>query len=200
MLWSSASNDAASWVASNWEWPGKLAEASAGLYRHVQVTLPEVGSTVVGAVAQLPGGPPPSSSGSTNEVETVAAVVAVVTLTILAWQLFERRRSKRARSNDLIPRNWPVDPSAVANGAELMRAFEYLALLRLGIEARTRNHLAIAYRLGGASGLDDHRREAATELARLYERARYQPNAPEFGEADLAAARRDLTLLAGAAA
>jgi hypothetical protein len=91
---------------------------------------------------------------------------------------------------------WPVAPDRVGSREELVRAFEYLALLRLGWAARSRNHLEVADQLGVAGGAGGERREAAGQLARLYERARYAPEDAPLSEADLAAARRDLTLLA----
>jgi hypothetical protein len=194
-LWKSATDDAATWVSSRWEWPGKMADASASLLRDVRVVLPEVEASVVGGIAKLPAGPSaPSGNGG---VEALAVTVAVIALAALAWQLYEQRRRVRGLGDDLLPAEWPVEPAAVATPMDLIQAFEYLAVLRVGPEARTRNHLAIALRLGEAAGADDSRRAAARELAGLYERARYAPDPPEFGEADLAAARHDLTLLAG---
>jgi hypothetical protein len=44
------------------------------------------------------------------------------------------------------------------------------------------------------------RQQAATELARLYEQARYAPQDDTLSAEDLAAARRDLCFLAGVGA
>jgi hypothetical protein len=198
-LWRSASEDAATWVTTRWEWPGKMAAASASLFQDVKLVLPEVGASVAGGLANLPGGSPGSPSGRGSGVETIALAVGVVALAILGWQLFERRRAAAEGARAFLPGKWPVEPGSIATPADLIRAFEYLALLRLGIEARVRNHLAIAFRLGEEAGPDESRRVAARELARLYERARYEPNPGDFGAADLAAARRDLMLLAGVA-
>jgi hypothetical protein len=79
---------------------------------------------------------------------------------------------------------------------ELVRAFEYLALLRLGPAARHRNHREIAADLGAGGP----RSAAAERLAGLYEQARYAPPDEVLPDADLAAARADLCLLAGVAA
>jgi hypothetical protein len=102
---------------------------------------------------------------------------------------------------------WPVDPAAVRTREELIRAFEYLSLLRLGPAARHWHHWAIALGLGGSSrdpapvrGWGDpfaERRQAAGELASLYEQARYAPPEETLSEGELATARRDLSLLAG---
>jgi hypothetical protein len=94
---------------------------------------------------------------------------------------------------------WPVAPAAVATRRELVAAFEYLALLCLGPDARARHHLDLADRLGGGAD-DPQRRRAAGELAHLYEQARYAPDDEPLTPDDLTAARRDLCLLAGVAA
>jgi len=91
---------------------------------------------------------------------------------------------------------WPVDPARVATRAELVQAFEYLALLRLGRDARAWNHRDIAAHLSGA---DAARGRAADELAALYEQARYAPDDEPLAAADLGTARRNLCLLAGVA-
>jgi hypothetical protein len=113
---------------------------------------------------------------------------------IALWRALAWQQSRTARAADtwkLGP--WPVDPAAVATREELVRAFDYLALLRLGPTARSWNHLEIAARLGA----EGRRRTPATRLALLYEQARYAPPGEPVSEADLAAARRHLCLMAG---
>jgi hypothetical protein len=70
--------------------------------------------------------------------------------------------------------------------------------LCLGPAALTSNHVELARRLGDGAGGAPGRR-AARELAGLYERARYTPDDEPLAAGDLAAARRDLSLLAGVA-
>jgi hypothetical protein len=112
--------------------------------------------------------------------------VAAFLLVALVWQ--RRRQARRAGASwRLGP--WPVDPAAVRTRDELVRAFEYLSLLRLGPRARSRNHLEIADSLGLG---------AARHLAHAYEQARYAPPTDALSDADLADARRHLTFLAGA--
>jgi hypothetical protein len=121
-------------------------------------------------------------------------------LLFLSWQLFRpgRRRSATSAGWNLGP--WPVDPARVSSGAELIAAFEYLALLLLGPPARAWNHRAIAERLGAtATGQGEQRRRAAHTLADLYELARYAPNEGPLEPDALADARRDLCFLAGVA-
>ena len=82
----------------------------------------------------------------------------------------------------------------------MVRAFEHLALLRLGQEARTCHHLDLADRIGEQPGSDaDRRRTAAHALARLYEQARYTPDEEKLPPEMMASARRELTYLAGVA-
>jgi hypothetical protein len=102
---------------------------------------------------------------------------------------------------------WPVDPATVQTRAELIQAFEYLSVLRLGPVARHWHHWTIASGLGQSSGdaisvirrgnPPAERLRAAEQLALLYEQARYAPPTESLPEAALSTARRDLCLLAG---
>jgi hypothetical protein len=120
---------------------------------------------------------------------------------ILAWQ---QGRTGRAGDAAWKLGPWPVSPAGVTTREDLVRAFDYLALLCLGQTARTWNHLEIAARLGDEApraarmaAAAEERRGAAARLALLYEQARYAPPAEPLPDADLAAARRHLCLLAG---
>jgi hypothetical protein len=107
---------------------------------------------------------------------------------------------------------WPVNPSTVRTREDVVRAFEYLALLCLGPGARQHHHHDLARKLGSTEAalrISDHpamllrlpdRRRAARELADLYEQARYAPPSDPWSEAAIAAARRDLCSLAWVAA
>jgi hypothetical protein len=77
-----------------------------------------------------------------------------------------------------------------------VRAFEHLALLQLGLQARTCHHLEVADRLGKQSG-DDTARQQANNLAQLYEQARYAPEEETLSPEMMARARHDLCSLAG---
>jgi hypothetical protein len=91
---------------------------------------------------------------------------------------------------------WPVHPSRVSTREDLIRAFEHLAFLRLGLRARPLNHIDLAGRLGDTGD----RAESAARLSHLYEQARYAPPDELLPADELAAARGDLSTLAGAAA
>jgi hypothetical protein len=129
----------------------------------------------------------------------VVLLVAAVLAALLGWGLLRRQglgllRPAAASAWRLGP--WPVRPEAVSTRDELVRAFEYLALLLLGPVARNRNHRDIAADLVAA---DATRRGAAERLAALYEQARYAPPDEALPDAELAAARADLSRLAGVA-
>ncbi len=121
-------------------------------------------------------------------------------LVVFAFILYRSMERRRASSGEAGWRlgPWPVAPGAVATRGDLVAAFEHLAFLCLGPAVRACNHLDVADRLGEQSA-DAERRRAAGELARLYEQARYAPDDEPLSETDLAAARRDLCLLAGVA-
>jgi hypothetical protein len=97
---------------------------------------------------------------------------------------------------------WPVNPATVRSREELIQAFEYLSLLRLGPRARHWNHRAIAERLatGPVGPNAEERRQAVAHLASLYEQARYAPPVDPWPDGDLTDARRELCSLAGVAA
>lgn len=147
--------------------------------------------------AALPAGGPDAPAWGAGQV--VLLLLAAATAALLAWGLLRRQGGLLLRGAGggwrLGP--WPVRPEAVRTRDELVRAFEYLALLLLGPAARSRNHREIAASLGES---DASRRAAAQRLAGLYEQARYAPLDEALPDADLAGARADLSLLAGVAA
>lgn len=133
---------------------------------------------------------------------TVLWLVFLAVAALLVWKVIGRQRERvtaaKARQQWLGP--WPVSPAAVRTREELVRAFDYLALLVLGPPARTCHHLDVAGQLGRQPDLDaDRRREAAGHLARVYEKARYAPGDEPLPDEELAVARRELCLLAGVA-
>jgi hypothetical protein len=128
--------------------------------------------------------------------------LALLGLGLVAWKTLARSHGEdafgRPRAWRLGP--WPVQPEAVATRAELVRAFEHLALLCLGREARTCNHRELATLLAEQDRHEPRRREAAEHLAQVYERARYAPDNEPLPDEELAAARRELCFLARVAA
>ncbi len=118
---------------------------------------------------------------------------------LIGWKILQERQQRadrlgRFRAGDRwVLGPWPVAPNAVSSEAELIQAFEHLTLLKLGPEARSWNHHAIAAGLGGAH---PERRRAADQLAALYEQFRYAPIHPPLAADILHSARRALTFLA----
>jgi hypothetical protein len=160
-------------------------------------SLPDVGGAGTGPGGGL--GPGTRMSGD-QVLEAVLWGLAGVGLAFAVWKLLELYRNPSARDGeaDFDPGPWPVAPGAVASRADLVRAFEHLALRALGRSAIPCHHRAIAARLGevGPSPAAS-RRDAARRLAAVYERARYAPAGVTLGADELAAARRDLVSLAG---
>jgi hypothetical protein len=150
---------------------------------------------------QLPA-PGRGTSGSTALAGQILLVVVLLAAGgILLRQVLARMRLKRASRAGAGWRlgPWPIHPSRIANRADLVRAFAYLSLLRFGPGAITWNHLAVADRLAAKAPGGGRRQNAAEELAALYEQARYAPEDEPLSAEALAAARRDLCLLAGVA-
>jgi hypothetical protein len=147
-----------------------------------------------------PSGPAGTSGFGAGLVWIGVAGIGV----LLLWQLWGRFASRSVAAKGLLPRRlgaWPVHPARVASREELIQAFEYLSLLRLGMAARTWNHREIAVGLGAAAtGGSPERQAAANWLAALYEQARYAPENEPLPGAALVEARRNLCLLSGVAA
>ncbi len=129
----------------------------------------------------------------------VVVVLGVFAALLIAFAMRREGLLGRGGNRDEIGA-WPVRPGEVRTRSDLVRAFEYLALLMLGRSIESANHHEIADRLG-ADDLagEKRRRQAALELARLYEQARYAPPEENLSEDELTTARQDLALLAGGA-
>ena len=151
--------------------------------------------------------PPPgglSSRGLGGAASGLGTGVLVVLLLggagVVLWLVLAGRRWVRGeagRAWRLGP--WPVTPATVQTRGDVVKAFEYLAMLLLGRRAVPANHLEIAGQLA-ANDLTGQRRMAAAELADLYEHARYAPPDENLSPDEMASARRDLSLLAGSSA
>ena len=164
-----------------------------------QLSPPQVPGVSAPSSPSLPGAAVPSFSADAPEqlARLVVWGIVLAGLAFVAWKLTKMYREAAGGS---AAGRWPVEPGAVATRGDLVRAFEYLALRLLGLDARHRHHLDLADRLGGPAELGDpDRRRAAGHLAHLYELARYAPEDEPLPEAEMAAARRDLSFLAGAA-
>jgi hypothetical protein len=140
----------------------------------------------------------PRASGA-GVVSGLLWALVLLTLAAVLWKSLRWYREQAAGGDGWKLGPWPVRPESVATRAELVSAFEYLAQLCLGPVALACNHLDLAARLGAREGTDAEKRRAAEHLAGLYEQARYAPPDEALRPEELAAARRDLCLLAGVA-
>jgi hypothetical protein len=93
--------------------------------------------------------------------------------------------------------SWPVRPDSVSTRQDVIRAFEYLALLCFGPAAAVCHHRQLAERLAGQDSTNPSRRQAAEMLAWLYEQARYAPDDETLSPEQLSDARHALSSLAG---
>jgi hypothetical protein len=144
---------------------------------------------------------PSEPSDAADHVNLVFLIGAAVVLSaFLYWRLrhklgWTRRPRKYGRtSKDFVLGDWPVALSAIATPADIVRSFEHLSVLKIGPEALSFNHLAIASRLSAGAGHE--RCAAAQELATFYEQARYDPDALSFSTDQIRAVRHDIRLLA----
>jgi hypothetical protein len=181
-----------SWLDKGWSWVRGIELPGAP-----NVRLPSV--NVAGGVPSMRvpnASVPHASAGSVGKVLLWLVVLAL--LGVVLWKLLRARLAflggKSEEEWKLGP--WPVRPQAMTTREDLVRAFEYLSLLLLGRQARVWNHIDIAGRLGGNEAV---KQAAAMTLAGVYEKARYAPADEPLGADALAAARRDLCLLAGVA-
>jgi hypothetical protein len=134
------------------------------------------------------------SPSSLNRGLGLLWVALIILLVVIVWKFLRAQsqaRSPGGRGWKLGP--WPVSPEAIASREELILAFEYLSLLKLGPAALSRNHLALAEALAGKK---EEGRHAARHLAALYELARYAPERNPISDDALIAARRELCYLA----
>jgi hypothetical protein len=153
-------------------------------------------------VPRLGGGSLPSAMTLGSVAQLLLFAVVGVVIVVLLWRSASWVQAYREASRAewrLGP--WPVAIAAIQTREQLVRAFEYLSLLLLGREARTRHHRALAAQLGQLPDLDpEARAEAARQLAERYARARYAPQGEPMSEAEFDQARRELRRLAGEAA
>jgi hypothetical protein len=138
-----------------------------------------------------------SSGGSSGGGSWTPVVILVVIALggLMFWLFYIRRKPAKEEDAAETRRDWPVDPGAVATREDVVRAFEYLSLAKCGEEAVNWHHHQIAERLGSADAGD---KEAADQLAHLYEKARYAPANELFTETEIAEARARIRQLAGA--
>lgn len=193
-----------------------VSERAMGLSRH----LPNVGAflheqrgawdevrSIFQAAPSLPnfGNPSTSASATGSSDSWAPALLSLLLLGMLVLLLCKMtaRSQAQAGSDEAQPwrlGDWPVAPDAVSTRQDIIRAFEYLALLRLGSAVNTCHHRALAERLAEQDGSNPARRQAAEMLACFYEQARYAPADGPLSLAELTDARHALCYLAGVTA
>jgi hypothetical protein len=150
------------------------------------------------AVGEIPIpnlGAPDVSTGPLLSTSATWILLGLLCL-LVGWQLLRWRKAKAPAAEarpDLGP--WPVLPEAVATRADLVRAFDYLALWTLGLAVASWNHHAVARRWREKSPICA---ETAETLALLYEQARYTAGDDILSESERKQARQSLSQIAEA--
>jgi hypothetical protein len=142
---------------------------------------------------QVSGAPDPDGPRSAGGWSWLAALAGAGLLALVLWQVLTRSTGEEDPLAEARRRlgPWPLDPATVASREDLIRAFEYLSVLRIGPAARNWNHRHIASKLSATQT------GTADEVATLYERARYAPSEDLLPENSFEQARRGLCALAG---
>jgi hypothetical protein len=163
-------------------------------------SMPNVGHVSPQAPNVPTGGGSVSVGGADGLFNVLIVLLVVIGAGLVTWKLMSLKHGQADNADDRWQLGaWPVHPSAVRTRADLVKAFEYLAVLLLGARAQTQHHLELAEELGRQSTSADARRsEAARSLAHLYEIARYTPADEALAADELAEARCELSFLAGA--
>lgn len=178
------------------EWTGRLPAFNLPNLSRWRIRPPSLGrlNLDLGGGGMRVGTP---SVGNISVSDNLFWVLLLLLLALLGWMFYHKLgRGPAALAAARQRGPWPVDPALVTTRTQLIQAFDYLALLLLGDEARTWNHRAVARKLGAEAT----RSSAAHALAQLYELARYTPGDDVLTPDAQAAARRHLVHLAGRAA
>jgi hypothetical protein len=174
---------------------GVLDEMGSIFRRARDTSLPGVGRGP--NLSALPGSP---SVRGDDWGEGAFALLTLGVLLLLFWKMggWSKWHTSRGEGGEWKLGPWPVEPRAVSTRRDLVRAFEHLALLCLGWDARTCHHRELADRLAGQDDADNARRRQAAELlAWRYEQARYAPEDEPLSPDELTEARHALCYLAG---
>ena len=163
-----------------------------------QISLPRVSFPGV----RVPGfsGPPlraPSfSGGAPGNYQALGWLLLCTVAAVLLWILWSRSGQNVPAARRPTLGDWPIAPDQVTTRGQLILAFDYLALLRLGEQAAYWNHRTIAFNLSLQQRPQARRAESvqsahATErLAAIYETVRYAES-PEMLGTNLSEPQRD---------
>src|SRR5262249_15501889 len=137
---------------------GKLAQLGQGALERMQkLPRPELQRIapprVPGLNMQLPAIAAPSApdlggAALPTPSSGVTVLVFVLLMLLAGWFLWRRsaKASTGAATAEAVLGPWPIEPEAVTTRADLVRAFDYLALKTLGLVVRSWNHHAVALR------------------------------------------------------
>ncbi|HEX3147323.1 MAG TPA: DUF4129 domain-containing protein [Gemmataceae bacterium] len=135
------------------------------------------------------------SGGGGTALMVIAGIAAAIFVCLM---LFRRWKAEQARREALgIGTANGIDLDAIRTREQLVEAFDQVSLDQIGEEARPWNHRVIADEF---AELRPTQAAPATELAGLYERARYAPLDEDLSAGEFADARRDLHAITGGAA
>src|SRR5262249_23562530 len=124
-LWKGSAQNISSWLPSG----TGFSDGFGSFLHQLRDAMPDFGDSVSAVLPRSSAAQLPSTSTSG---EGLIWAVAVVAFAIAGWKLFSTSRKAENRANIKALGPWPVAPSAIANRDDLVRAFEYLAVLRLG--------------------------------------------------------------------
>ncbi|HTU22491.1 MAG TPA: hypothetical protein VMG10_30920, partial [Gemmataceae bacterium] len=173
---------------------GELVHEQRGAWDEVQSifressSLPSFGNSLPSA---------PERAADRDAALPLMSMVMLATIVVLLCKMAARSQVQTS-SGDAEPwclGPWPVSPRAVATRQDVIRAFEYLALLCLGPSAGTCHHRELAERIAEQNSGNPARRQAAEMLACFYEQARYAPAGEALSQEELSDARQALCYL-----
>jgi hypothetical protein len=130
--------------------------------------------------------------GGGTALAVIAGIAGALFLALILfrrWKIDQARRAAHGAAGGL-----GIDLESIRTREELVRAFDHVSLDQIGEEARAWNHRVIADQIAGTRPAQA---APATELAGLYERARYAPTDEDLSAGEFADARRDLRTIAG---
>jgi hypothetical protein len=150
------------------------------------------GSGGGGGGGSVGGGGGVGLGGGGPALLVIAGIAGALFLALLLFRRWKFDQARRMAQGAGGPDG--IDFDAIRTREELVQAFDHVSLDQIGDEARTWNHRVIADQF---AEVKPAQAAPATELAGLYERARYAPVDEDLSAGDFADARRDLRVIAG---
>lgn len=175
--------------------PGGVLSEMRSFFRNASVpSLPRLGSPSI----SLPAASTPDGEGWTPALLSLLMLGTIVLF--LCKSGFRLQSAGSGKGDEWRLGSWPVSPGSVSTRQDVIRAFEYLALLCFGPAAAACHHRTLAEGLAEQDRNNPGRRQASEMLAWLYEQARYAPAEDALSAEQLSDARHALCLLAGVTA